>query len=499
MRRPLIRLLIFILVLCSTARADKPEIKIVYPKMNSVIGAADSTFILGSVTPGSKLTINGIKAPVHKDGGFIAFLPIHSGNFEFQINARLGGDVADVSWPVIVPSPQKSLAYDKLRIEEINDSLTNLGLPSGDRLIVEFKGTPGCVAYFSIPGVADSIPMAELTPRSQAFWSEAIYGARAIPETFKVRGIYQGFFDIGKDKTRDSTRICYHLKGPDINYLRQRLAENPAELDHQDFISLTKLNRKQITDSSKYFVSINPALYPRLVEFTDSVQVIRVGPQKGYLSIYQPKGVIAEAVGYNGEWLKLRLSETQVGWVKSSSVKFLDIGLARPISNIKSIRTFSYPESLVVEVPMGTMHPFRVDEEDPTTALIDIFGAVSETDRIRYDFTDDYLEIATWSQIEPDLYRLKLKFKHAIWGYDVYYNGPILKYKLIKPPPDLANLRNKIIVVDPGHSLDPGAIGPTGLRESEANLAIAKVVRLELEKKGATVFLTRNDMYRPSP
>lgn len=48
------------------------------------------------------------------------------------------------------------------------------------------------------------------------------------------------------------------------------------------------------------------------------------------------------------------------------------------------------------------------------------------------------------------------------------------------------------IMLDPGHGgADPGAVGPTGLRESETNLRVAKYLRQLLEADGATVLMTR--------
>ncbi len=486
--------LLFVLSLPILALAEKPQIKVIYPKINSNIGAVDSTFILGSVTPGAKLNINGVKIAVHKDGGFIAFLPISPGPFEFRLSARMGNDTTSLIWPVSIPLPRRSFGYDSLIISEIADTLPNKGLSCGDKLIVEFQGTPGCVAYFSIPGMVDSVPMAELPPQTQSFWGEALFGAGAVPETLKIRGYYQGFLNIGPEKIRDSSRICYHLKGPDYNQIMARITANPTEISHLNFLAPRKLYHRQITDSSHYFITINSPEWPRLVEFTDSIQVMRVGSAKGYFAIFQPRGVQAEAVGYEGEWLKLKLSETQYGWVKKSGVSLLDIGLTTPISFPKTIRTYSFPESLVVEIPLSAVHPFRIDEVSEKLILIDLFGVTSNTDWIRYDFKDDYLDIAAWSQIEPGLYRVRLNLSRPLWGYDAYYSGTVFKLKIIKPPLNVGILKNKIIVIDPGHSPDPGSVGPTGLKESQANLMIAKVVQRELVQKGAKVILTRNDM-----
>ncbi|MFP5320411.1 MAG: N-acetylmuramoyl-L-alanine amidase [Acidimicrobiia bacterium] len=54
-------------------------------------------------------------------------------------------------------------------------------------------------------------------------------------------------------------------------------------------------------------------------------------------------------------------------------------------------------------------------------------------------------------------------------------------------------VRGAHVVLDPGHGGDePGAVGPSGLKESDLNLDVAVRVRDMLRAEGATVVLTRN-------
>ena len=56
-------------------------------------------------------------------------------------------------------------------------------------------------------------------------------------------------------------------------------------------------------------------------------------------------------------------------------------------------------------------------------------------------------------------------------------------------------LKNKIIVIDPGHGgIDKGASYYNN-NESELVLNISKILKKELEKEGATIFLTREGDY----
>ena len=55
-------------------------------------------------------------------------------------------------------------------------------------------------------------------------------------------------------------------------------------------------------------------------------------------------------------------------------------------------------------------------------------------------------------------------------------------------------LEGVTILLDPGHGgTDSGAIGPTGLKESNTNLRVARYLKMLLEADGAEVFMTRND------
>jgi len=75
-----------------------------------------------------------------------------------------------------------------------------------------------------------------------------------------------------------------------------------------------------------------------------------------------------------------------------------------------------------------------------------------------------------------------------------------------KPLPEVEynftpGLKNKVIVIDPGHGgSDSGAIGPNKTQEKTITLAVAQKVQALLEKAGAQVLMTRQtdkDVYAP--
>jgi N-acetylmuramoyl-L-alanine amidase len=134
-----------------------------------------------------------------------------------------------------------------------------------------------------------------------------------------------------------------------------------------------------------------------------------------------------------------------------------------------------------------------VEEEDRRVLRLRLYGVTTDTDWIRYDFSDHLVDLATWSEPEPDLYEFVLRLNEDIWGYNTYYDGTKLMLVFTEAPDDVDDIKGKVIVVDPGHAADPGSIGPTGYTEAEANLAIALKLKHRLEDKGAKVVMTRED------
>ena len=483
-----------------------PRITVVYPKADQVVQAVDSTFILGNISAWKQhhkhahLFINGEETTVHKDGGFLAFLPITPGEFTFRlqlckISKHDTTVVAEDSVTVLVPEPVHTLSMDTLQIvKEYQPPSGDLVLSSDDRLELWMWGTPGCAAWFSLQGVNDSVPMLEAEPQQQPYWGEAVFGVGAVPESLLVRGIYRGFVTIPSGVSVSDTNVAYHLAAPSDSALLERIRTSRTDLSIADIVALLEQPdtlRAELTSSFK--VSVNRPDYPFTCRITDSVQIFRHGPRRGYFSIFQPRGVEALVVGREGGWYRAQLSETQYAWIDTLMAERLPQGVLPPESLVRSVRTYAESDKVTVEIALKGMHPFRVIEDDSRTLILQLFGVTSDTDWIRYDASDSLIEVIDWFQPEPGMYQLRVRLNRDTWGYDTYYQGNTFYLQINRPPERVGTIYGKTIVIDPGHSSDLGSVGPTGYPEKDANLGIALVLAKKLRTLGAHVIMTRND------
>ncbi|KAA3633420.1 MAG: N-acetylmuramoyl-L-alanine amidase [Calditrichaeota bacterium] len=526
----LVSSLVVVIILASSIQAEEDypnpfspyvnpniEINVIYPKDSQLVRTVDSMFLLGYIEKdllidNGILYVNQLVFPVHQDGGFLAYIPVTPGNFDIHINYTpepvvssegetfiRGVSIARKTITIQIPEPLSPIPFDSLTIEEeIDRPAGDLYLKTGDRLKVAFQGTPGCEAYFIIPGVADSIPMAETTPRSQPYWGESVFGVGAVPDSLLIKGIYTGFYDIPSDVKADSIELIYSLRYPDSDKILEYLKD--STISKMSILKMHQFNRYAddfCEHSSSYKLSINSDDYPFTVRFIDSVQTLRHGPRKGYFSIFQPEGVEVLVTGSEGDWYIGQPSPFQKVYIHKNSVEKLPDGILPPHSYLAVVREKSDSNSVRYEFPLSGKHPFDIVEIDRRTIKVRLYGVTTDTDWIRYDFNDKLVDFADWYQPEEELYEFTIHLTKDIWGYDTYYEGNTFYLELKRPPYKVKSLENKTIVIDPGHFPDPGSIGPTGYTEAEANIGISLALKKELEKKHVNVIMTRSDNETP--
>lgn len=223
---------------------------------------------------------------------------------------------------------------------------------------------------------------------------------------------------------------------------------------------------------------------------SDQLTVGRALPGGTYQWFF-PTGTHAAATARVGDDLRLDLSRNSVAWVNIADAQPLAAGLPQPRAVVGSVTLTPGQGSLLLRVPATVAVPYQVTEGDRSLTLR-LYGAVGDVNWMRYGGTDPYVTTMAWDQPALDEVTITLSLASPLWGYRVHWAGNDLLLEIRRPPGiDPSHpLAGRRIVVDPGHP-PAGATGPTGLREAEANLAVALKLRDLLTSAGAEVLMTR--------
>jgi N-acetylmuramoyl-L-alanine amidase len=222
---------------------------------------------------------------------------------------------------------------------------------------------------------------------------------------------------------------------------------------------------------------------------TDRLTVGRALPGGTYHWFF-PAGTLAAVSGRADGDLRLRLASGVDAWVPVAEALRVP-GAATAPAVVGSATLSAWQDRVAVRVPVTRRVPYQVLEDDRSIVLR-LYGAAGNVNWIRYPPGDSLVRLVRWSQESADQVMLTFELSRSVWGYRVRWEHDDLVLE-IRRPPELDEgdpLRDRLIAVDPGHP-PAGATGPTGLREAEANLAVALELRRMLEEEGARVLMTR--------
>jgi N-acetylmuramoyl-L-alanine amidase len=239
---------------------------------------------------------------------------------------------------------------------------------------------------------------------------------------------------------------------------------------------------------------------PAVVEFNDdtarkgtgdSLTVGRARPGATYHWFF-PTGTRTVATGRLGDDLRVRLSRGQEAWVPQADAIALPPATPALRGTVYSLTLTPLVDRANLRIPVSQRVPFRIEEEASRLTLR-LYNTVSDINWTRYGAASAYVREIQWLQAGSDEVTISLDLAGPVWGYRTRWSGNDLILEVRLPPRiDRGHpLRDRFIVVDPGHP-PLGAMGPTGLREAEANLAVGLVLRDLLAEAGAHVVMTRD-------
>ncbi len=244
-----------------------------------------------------------------------------------------------------------------------------------------------------------------------------------------------------------------------------------------------------------------PRIYPFSGRLTVTYEVssakIRCG-WPGTYDLFPPEGTVLwgdGVVNTGRRFYRVPLGLNQVGYIEDEHVVIDESEDPPERSVIYSVRCEVDGRETRIHVPLRERSPFRVQRVNDNQLSLTIYNAMSWTDIIVQPHGSPVVDEIRWAQLDSITYNLTAYInRENFWGWDVEFDDEDDLTWTIYEAPVLQRhpLRGLTVVLDPGHGdSNTGAVGPTRLTEKEANLELAFVVRDELERAGAQIFLTR--------
>jgi N-acetylmuramoyl-L-alanine amidase len=491
---------------------DPLGLTVVYPAITDLVRVRDSSFLFGSVANGDvRLTIDGNPVRVWPNGAWLAWVPFPADTLmQFRIEARLASDSSSLIYPVrrdphYFPG---EVAQGNAWIDSVELSPSGqVWLPPTEYLTFSARASEGSVLRLHLP----SGQIVRLLPQKQP--EEVLPGTRAFerdttklrtPDEVRYVGIVRG------------SEIGPHpgpvLPGPSASLVRvlARAARRcvtgarcPAP--YEELVapegSWAMVEAARDGDTVRIRWPVQVALLdtiPIVAEFdddtagtgtTDSVTAGQAVPGGAYHWFF-PTGTRAAVTGRINDELRIRLSPTAEAWVPVSDAQALPAGVPAPHGIVGAVTLTPVHDRVTLRIPLTQRVPFQVLEAESSLTLR-LYSAAGDVDWIRHG-GDSFVTRLSWAEPERDEVTLTVDLTAPVWGYRTRWSRNDLLLEIRRPPRIQRRhpFRGRVIAVDPGHP-PLGATGPTGLREADANLAVALQLKRMLEVAGARVLMTR--------
>lgn len=440
------------------------QLRVSYPAEGARIVARDSSFFFGSTGTGrATLFINGQPVRVAANGAWLAWLPLPRDSvMVFELVATADGQ----------------RATERLTLRRPNDLRRDSGAwadttslsPTGavwwgadQPLTLTARAAPGAIVTLRV-GDSVRVPLRPGSERAEVPWGIRAFDrdsanlVRSVA-TDRYVGVAQGLA-IG-----DSTPVLLEVvRGADTAVVQWPLR-----------IILGAPRRFRLDDD------------PAATGATDGIVIGRAAPGATYQWFWS-NGTEVVASGAVGANVRLDLAPGLHAWVPAADATPISARADAPM--VGSVTLSSREDHVVARIPVSRQLPFEVVEGEASLRLT-IYGAVGDVNWIRYGSASDLVRSVSWRQSEAGV-ELAFELSRPVWGFRTRWSRGDLLLEIRRPPviERSAPFRGRLIVVDAGHP-PGGAIGPTGLREAEANLAIARNLEALLQEAGATVIMTR--------
>ncbi|HEY0015925.1 MAG TPA: N-acetylmuramoyl-L-alanine amidase [Longimicrobium sp.] len=461
------------------ARSGPLRISVAYPGENAALATADSNFIFGSVgTGGATLTINGAPVEVAANGAFLGFVPVPADGV-YRLRAAAGGQTAERTVTVRVPA-RSGAAVSGISAGTLAPRGAITGYP-GERVTVRFRGAPGGRAQIRMPDGA-TYPLAEtrVMDRAEGFMQDQAVAAREVSE-------YAGTFPITTPLgvPGDTARASTIVAGQDA------AAQAVVELFHGAEVARVPLPLSvAVLREGDVRLAVASASRPGGMAIGTAVP----GSGTPYHWFF-PNGTRFTVTGEREGAYRVRLTSDLSVWVAAGDVRLMPEGAPPAAGTVGTVRVDPDPAHVDLRLVTSDRLPFEVRVVDDRWMEVRVYGAESRANWLHYGTEDPLVRRVEWQQERDDLFVVRMELAEAVWGWRAFWDERGSLVVRVRRPPRVDGarpLQGLRIAIDAGHP-PGGAIGPTGLTEAEANLAISKQLVRMLREAGAEVLETRPD------
>ena len=427
------------------------SLRLVYPP-DGHRTSAERIFFIGTAPPTAAVTLNGQRLERSPAGHFAPSFPLGLGANQFTL--RWGSETKTITVTRVSNQPQPPVGA-----QFAPDSLQ----PARD--ITRLVGEPLCFRAIAPAGATVNVELAGLTlpltpqpPLVQLPANAAVLTSDNAPTAVANVTVFAACAE----------------------------AEQAAALGPPTF--RLRYQGQDVAQTGPGAVTILAPLEQPVIEVTAEAGVARTGPSTNHSRLTPlPRGTRAGVTGREGDWLRLDYG----GWIMAAETRLLP-GAIPPEATIRSVRSRRTAGATEVIFPLDVPVPVAVAQTARSLTLT-LYNTTAQTDTIGLT-PDPWIERLDWQQSAPGQvsYTFHLRSDQQ-WGYDLRYEGSSLILTLRHPPALSGDrLQGARILLDPGHGgAELGARGPTGLPEKAVNLTLSQLLRAELERRGATVYMTR--------
>lgn len=409
--------------------------------------------IAGSCDPSCRVTIAGRPTRVYPTGAFVGLVPLEPGKATIEVTAELAGASDRIALPVtcddpLVTSPKSPPTADQKMLMPAVDTV----LQPGDELRVRCKGSPGMKASWSLGRLVREAPMEEAPPL-------------ATEDGREVRGLYCATY-----RVRDGDRVS----GAPVRFILRDASGRAALVRSAGCVTLLPCTRicRGVIGPDGAPASVDPG-GAQVWRFDAGAQVNLCGEADDHYRVLLAAGVRC--------------------WVPKECVNKAEGERPWPPSKVGIPSVERTAWGATVRIPASGAPPVRVSPgKAPGELAVEIFGTAPFSRRAEATGAGP-IEMVGIQETGNAILTVAVRLRPpAGWGYAVRRTGDGIALEVKAPPgKGRGELR---VVIDPGHGgAQSGAVSPTGLREKDVNLRVAREAAAFLEKWGARAVLTRDD------